>query len=1579
MANESKMVRRTVQALLLLVVALLTGCSQNAGKTESTGTDSQVLTFPVTITITTPSKVAPLAPVVGGSNLVSFGANSEVVQGITVSMGNGGIQTQPDALLKETWSRGTAALNDRVKVTTLHARTRTNGNNVSVTTWDQNPAIDPVQTLTWQVNYPSGPANPVTLNSGDSKILDPGKYGAVTANSGSTLTLRTGTYFLTTFSLQSSSIIKLDQARGPIVVYVTDSLPLRGVFQPLTGTNPDLLIAYLGTIPVVVETRFNGAVLAPSTSLTLRSVTGAHQGFYYAKDMILDAGAKVQFRAPGAIVGGSSPPGATCRKSALAAGVLPADLYKYCKHCEIPLDSDRDGFEDCVDDCKFDPLKQDPGTCGCMNPETDSDGDGTKDCLDPCDIDFNNVTPGECGCRSTDPHVKPPVAAGQACTTQGCPTSNVLTCNANGVCGNPSSCNPGGCRLIESNSSTYWLCAGPATQSAAATSCRNKQMALARIEGFLENDFLKQHVTAPVWIGANSITTSGNWRWATSTNNDGTQFWQGGATGSQRNALFSFWAKNAPGTQRCAVFQPETARWVDVDCNEGLGYLCEFRTPAKPSTPTTYPEPIGPRAVPTPIGPMCKTTANSFLPFDPNAPYDANDAGADFGIDNFRDAQNKAKMGQFIGPAQQQPLPNLQNCAEPPPVFELPAGIAAGVAATRDQRGCSFTVPVAAQNFTCKVDGDCTQFGSGLECREWLKPDCMPTSNPSSDPTLPPTTTKCGGVPRCGNILCAQPQVPMGDEPITSCNTVEVCDPGDEFDVANETTLVSEPFDPAKMFAAGLPVVQPSTAYLDDPDTTNPHKGKNHEWCVMKPQNDMPAADQTPDNRTGQSNGGSNKLKFSFDPNVSFKADVNPLSLGETDLDVRATASLTTRVKLNGFIGVDYEGDILSAVADIHAHRCRISTKDTKFKVFGLDFIELAGVPQFDTLDKDHDCLTPDASGDCTNSTPRFEPLTRDCNEAVDKFITASNRAKKAFRDVQQLVEQFKNVKQLSNGLGTLKDLCQNVIGNLGVDVPFFPDGIVCPANEPAEITINRFLDYYQAPGVGQIAQLRDTVREVADATNKFFNGLRKQYPFGPAPKNESKTLVQAQFQIGPVPCVLEVASFFSYGVNGFFEVGLKPPFNPFDDVDASKPQRNPVATVRAGVVPFANAGLSAFVGAGKSLGPFSATLGIEGKVSLADVRAPIFAGAGLGAEVMVDKRSLAPDIEATLDAVGLENVPTHLSVPKSFKFFIWYEYGAAITVDKVLSGEVNGRLRIKFAFFSRTWRKRIVKFNGLSGFTINIVNGKAGSDPTTAQDTDMVGPFVGEDKKPATETATVMAGTTDVGISESTVPLLALNPIDPPTDPSQSDPNAAGSREFDKTKVEGMFYDSLCCSKEGEACLGPGERMDQANGKAPCCPGSICRQDDTGSYVCSVDCKDPGGICQDSTDCCQASTFLTTCENNQCARCGQVFSNGTGAVCTSRNECCNAATDPLIQCQAGHCASVCLAKGTACTSDSQCCTNMNNQCSDTNQKCCGNIRQVVNNVIIPGATCTQNSDCCGADLGEGVVCSSGECMQGIS
>ncbi len=60
-----------------------------------------------------------------------------------------------------------------------------------------------------------------------------------------------------------------------------------------------------------------------------------------------------------------------------------SDLSESVEITVLP-DSDGDGVCDEFDACPNDPLKTEPGACGCGTPDIDSDGDGIADCIDEC-------------------------------------------------------------------------------------------------------------------------------------------------------------------------------------------------------------------------------------------------------------------------------------------------------------------------------------------------------------------------------------------------------------------------------------------------------------------------------------------------------------------------------------------------------------------------------------------------------------------------------------------------------------------------------------------------------------------------------------------------------------------------------------------------------------------------------------------------------------------------------------------------------------------------------------------------------------------------------------------------------------------------------------------------------------------------------------------------------------------------------------------------------------------------------------------------------------------------------------------
>jgi len=71
--------------------------------------------------------------------------------------------------------------------------------------------------------------------------------------------------------------------------------------------------------------------------------------------------------------------------------------------CGVPDDdADYDLTPDCHDGCPNDPTKIVPGVCGCFIAETDTDHDGTPDCHDGCIQNPALQTPGLCGCALPD-------------------------------------------------------------------------------------------------------------------------------------------------------------------------------------------------------------------------------------------------------------------------------------------------------------------------------------------------------------------------------------------------------------------------------------------------------------------------------------------------------------------------------------------------------------------------------------------------------------------------------------------------------------------------------------------------------------------------------------------------------------------------------------------------------------------------------------------------------------------------------------------------------------------------------------------------------------------------------------------------------------------------------------------------------------------------------------------------------------------------------------------------------------------------------------------------------------------------
>ncbi|MEZ4527559.1 MAG: choice-of-anchor Q domain-containing protein [Desulfobacterales bacterium] len=117
----------------------------------------------------------------------------------------------------------------------------------------------------------------------------------------------------------------------------------------------------------------------------------------------------------------------------------PTDLCPYdplktepgiCGCGVADTDTDGDGTADCKDNCPNDPGKTEEGICGCGVPDTDTDGDGTADCKDNCPNDPGKTEEGICGCGVPDTDTD---GDGTADCKDNCPNDPGKT--EEGICG----------------------------------------------------------------------------------------------------------------------------------------------------------------------------------------------------------------------------------------------------------------------------------------------------------------------------------------------------------------------------------------------------------------------------------------------------------------------------------------------------------------------------------------------------------------------------------------------------------------------------------------------------------------------------------------------------------------------------------------------------------------------------------------------------------------------------------------------------------------------------------------------------------------------------------------------------------------------------------------------------------------------------------------------------------------------------------------------------------------------------------------------------------------------------------------
>jgi Ca2+-binding RTX toxin-like protein len=1088
-----------------------------------------------------------------------------------------------------------------------------------------------------------------------------------------------------------------------------------------------------------------------------------------------------------------------------------------CSYCAN--DDDKDGTLNCQDECPLDKAKTTPGVCNCGVSEADSDGDKVPDCVDECPLDAQTSYRGVCQC----PH--DPAPNGTVCTDG--VARGTATCS-NGVCGSPTASDlpQAGCFIKTNGWHAYWFCPA-ATQSQAATRCAampNRK--LVQLDDRQENAFAAKLVTGESWIGAVDKTTEGEWSWLDSASKEVKKFWTGGANGKPFKGLYQSFQSGNPGTdtsKNCGTLSSDRA-WRSANCSDSRPYVCEslFGPGFTPGPGSPAPKPLGPSGI---IPGWCDSSNSAD---DPSCGFPPDDGD---GSDIPPELCTPVPTASEIAKQRQQLDACALHCSEDSAVKHDPdtcrnVDCKDAAAAPPVGQRCSANgeplshvfIPSAFIGKCSVANQDCSahKFGGFIPTRCGIQQQCYdvhesggvwaarkcsegcvagttcevssgkcinPRFKSACEPETVDSANVCHG--EClGQIGCGVPDGTLADAGNEDCGETRWCGPA-PYDAPLNTGSTLQDTGPWSDAPLKDLTSEPAPAFSTDFNTPctgvcllcfgdaakDPAclRAARHNWCNFE-QTTVGAPDiKVNDGKDGSRGEPSQSIvKFTVDPGADMNFDVKPLAFGVSNFNVEAAASIRTTVAFD-FAGLVGTVELVDLRGALTASLCQVATDSSHIEVLGIDFLPLL--------------LDEAGAKDIKFNTDKSWAGAEACKKAVATYVDSVDRAKKALRDAQDLITQFNTLKDQGKTFDQAT-FCKAVAG-----AGMRPDGMPgsCASEfSPAE-TVNAFISYYDNQ-VGKVGTALDTLSksvlnsEVLRQALGFDKGSSFQFfaPIGEPTKGaggkESTTLVTVNFFIGPVPCNLELSSFMDYGIIGGFGASLEP--------SALISGGGPFAKAGAVITPYADAGVTLFVGVGFDVPGFSVKLGIEGSVTLGNVNVPATVAAGLKLTSERDERPLPADISGLSN--GEVKFPRDFGGPRKYNFQFDYSYGVTLSVQDILDGKIGAALKIKFLFFSKKWSKQIVSFkSGLSIGPINLIGSGAYDEPSKQHQVQ------------------VPSDTKTWKSSYASVPFMGLTPVSLP-----ANPKFEGA--YSTTKSTELFYDSLCkCEANGAGCFRDGDCCD--------------------------------------------------------------------------------------------------------------------------------------------------------------------------
>jgi hypothetical protein len=248
---------------------------------------------------------------------------------------------------------------------------------------------------------------------------------------------------------------------------------------------------------------------------------------------------------------------------------------------------------------------------------------------------------------------------------------------------------------------------------------------------------------------------------------------------------------------------------------------------------------------------------------------------------------------------------------------------------------------------------------------------------------------------------------------------------------------------------------------------------------------------------------------------------------------------------------------------------------------------------------------------------------------------------------------------------------------------------------------------------VTAISAVKDALNEFKALLNTGRTDFNQTIDLLGIHNNEEITIMQATFMIGPIPANLEGLVRISYGidVSAVLRVDAGNLIDAILLPEDAPSESNEFVYMGINGAPFAATSVALFVGVGFDIGILAAKAGVEGAVQLAKVSLPITGGAGININTEPDnspsgaRRGLPADI-SDLVSPNIALIPRH-----KVNFNLTGTYSGSIEIKNVLSGSISAKVKISFFFFSKTWRKVLIRITGFDIGSFKLFDGHGSMD----------------------------------------------------------------------------------------------------------------------------------------------------------------------------------------------------------------------------------------------------------------------------